>query len=191
MTSNLTTVNFDSVLILYFTTAKKKDYSQLWLYFLQLQLYIAQVWLYSFLNFISQFFDTQPHIHSSDKTNHYSKPLRVLFLSHGIESNICWGVKAFSKMLIKQHLNPSIYGSISSLFLPPSVLVIRRLLPCSETPTLPVSPRSLSLLIHSKYQNSGRVCPLGHFDEILKSAVQRERQRGMGLVRTRAKGKRC
>lgn len=88
----------------------------------------------------------------------------------------CWGVISFSKMLIK-HIYISIYGFISCLFLPFSVLVIRQLFPCIQTPTLPVSPRSISLLIPSKYQNSGRVCPLGHFDEILNSAAQRERVR--------------
>lgn len=85
--------------------------------------------------------------------------------------------ESFLQDAYKTHLYLSIYSSISCLFLPFSVLVIRQLFPCSQTPTLPVLPRSLSLLIHSKYQNSRRVCPLGHFDEILNSAAQRERAR--------------
>lgn len=100
--------------------------------------------------------------------------------------------KSFLQDAYKTHLCLSIYGFISCLFLPFSVLVIRQLFPCIQTPTLPVSPRSISLLIHSKYQNSGRVCPLGHFDEILNSAFQRERESegGMGWIESglRARG---
>lgn len=59
-----------------------------------------------------------------------------------------------------------IYGSVSTY--------IRMCHPTDlRTPPQFVSPTSNSLLIHAKYQNSRRVCPLGHFDEILKGRSQR------------------